>query len=113
MKSISDERSYPRIGELVKRQFLRLFSERIINQEEIMRLLTVEYSKKTFELSLPVLRKVTDSQPLIPQLKINGHSRYWKSIVELNGSKYVICKEWREEKRKGFLAWLSKFGISV
>ncbi|MEQ8235211.1 MAG: hypothetical protein ABRQ23_00360 [Syntrophomonadaceae bacterium] len=75
------------------------------SKEEIELMQTADYSKKTFDIQYPLLRKASLS---------NGQKvdRYWAGAVEAYGEKYFICSEWYEtaqnNDRPYFMKWLSE-----
>jgi len=95
-----------KIGQLVRTIFRELFAQGKITEEMARSLMDLEYSKRTFRLNFPVLKKIDDSRPLSEQTKDHkGISRYWSQ--EFGNGKYLICSQWYERNRKKFLDWSS------
>ena len=75
-----------------------------ISKEEVESMQTAEYSKETFGIQYPLLRKTSLS---------NGAkvSRYWKDPIKAYGEEYFICSEWYEipqnNDRPYFMKWLA------
>ncbi|WP_111710146.1 DUF2075 domain-containing protein [Lutibacter citreus] len=92
-----------KIGKFVKTSMLDLISKDLIDESEIRRLQNAEYSKRTFDIQFPLLRKklVTDPDNIL---------RYWKGAVSIKGQEYFICSEWYENSQNNdrpyFLKWL-------
>jgi len=93
-----------KIGLLVRSTLTRMLANHEISKEEIELMQTAAYSKKTFHLLHPLLRKTSLS---------NGEkvTRYWSTEVEAYGEKYFICSEWYEtpsnNDRPYFMKWLA------
>lgn len=94
-----------KIGKFVKTTMLDLISNDLIDESEIRNLQNAEYSKITFDIQYPLLRKkrVTDPDNIL---------RYWKGAVTINGQEFFMCSEWYEQPlnndRPFFMKWLKK-----
>ena len=94
-----------KIGKLVKTAMLELIKNDKLSLNELEKLERSDYSKSTFDIQYPFLRKA---------LKSDGDNilRYWKGPVLIKGQKYFICSEWYENAenndRPYFLKWLSR-----
>jgi hypothetical protein len=92
-----------KIGVLVRSTLSKMLSNHEISKEEIELMQTAEYSKETFHIQYPLLRKASLS---------NGEKvlRYWAGAVEAYGEQYFICSEWYEvpqnNDRPYFMKWL-------
>ncbi|MCX5637439.1 MAG: hypothetical protein NTX52_07070, partial [Planctomycetota bacterium] len=96
-----------KIGQLVKTTFRKLFAQRKITEKIASSLMDLEYSKQTFGLSFPVLKRIDDRYPLSKQIQDHkGRSRYWSQ--KFGNGKYLICSQWYEKHRKKFLDWSNK-----
>lgn len=93
-----------KIGVLVRSTLTKMLNNHEISKEEIELMQTPIYSKETFDIQYPVLRKASLS---------NGQKvlRYWAGAVESYGEKYFICSEWYEvpqnNDRPYFMKWLA------
>ena len=96
-----------KIGQLVRTTFRQLFANRKVTKRMADSLMDLEYSKQTFGLSFPVLRRIGDRHPLSKQIQDDkGRSRYWSE--EFGNGRYLICSQWYARHRKKFLDWVSK-----
>lgn len=96
-----------KIGQLVRTTFRELFAQRKITEKMVSSLMDLEYSKQTFGLSFPVLKRIDYRYPLSKQIQDHkGRSRYWSQ--EFGNGKYLICSEWYPRHRKKFLDWSNK-----
>lgn len=96
-----------KIGQLVRTTFRELFAQRKITQKMASSLMDLEYSKQTFGVSFPVLKRIDDRYQLSKQIQDHkGRSRYWSQ--QFGNGKYLICNQWYEKHRKKFLDWSNK-----
>jgi len=91
-----------RIGEYVRETLPKVISA--IDHYELARLQRFDYSKETFDIQYPFLRK-----KLFNETKIK---RYWKTPVRINGDYYFVCSEWFETEQNNdrpyYDKWLRK-----
>ena len=94
-----------KIGKFVKREMHKLIAEGLLSDNEVERLQRADYSKQTFDIQYPLLKKALPSDP-------NNILRYWAGKVLINGRYYFICSEWYENERNNdrpyFMRWLRK-----
>lgn len=81
-----------KIGEWVRKNLMQMFEENKISAEEVELMESIEYSKETFGIQMPLLKKkllIYEGKP----------SRYWaKPILKVYGAEYFICSEWYEKR---------------
>ena len=94
-----------KIGKFVKTSLMDLIAKDLISDEEIRRMESVDYSRNTFHIQYPILKRVLPSDP-------NNILRYWSGKVNIKGKQYFVCSEWYEQPtnndRPYFVAWLGK-----
>jgi hypothetical protein len=92
-----------KIGEYVRTTFAEVKDK--IDREELEKLQRQDYSKATFDLQFPLLKKVFPTNSQKPH-------RYWKNPVQLFGEWYYMCSEWYEtpanNDRPYYEEWLRK-----
>ena len=97
-----------KIGKYVQSTFRKVILK--IDNNELVKLQNAAYSKITFDIQFPLLKKVsrTDSDKI---------ERYWKEPVEILGERYWLCSEWYEKRenndRPFYEKWLKKIGYNV
>ncbi|MDR1664721.1 MAG: NYN domain-containing protein [Clostridiales bacterium] len=97
------------IRKQIKATFVRISSENALPPGEVRRLLTTEYSLKTFGIKAPVFKEVTSHSGLNENRTVNGKIKYWKEFFKFNNKTYIIYKEWTAAlHRERFEAWLEK-----
>lgn len=105
---IKDKFEDIKIGELVKKEFDRLFREENIPKGEIRKLQEYDYCRETFGIDYPVLKEVNMQHSLEEQRRDeNGNAIYYGFIATIYDKDYYICSVWSEENRKDFLRWMS------
>ena len=102
-KTLSFDDKYFRttkIGILVREIFDYLSKNNLLTNEDISNLKNRDFSKK-LGIWLPILQ--TNYKETFDK---SGISRYYENTIEINGENYYLCKEWKEEMRKNFVAWV-------
>jgi hypothetical protein len=97
-----------KIGALVRREFDNLIRDNLLPNDMIHHLLDGKYSKETFDVNFPILKKVSNDKPTMNQRLINGYGRYWSTIYKINGERYFVCNDWYEKSRIKFLKWIGQ-----
>jgi hypothetical protein len=95
-----------KIGQFVRKEIGKLARNGQISEEMVQHLLDETYSKETFNLNFPVLRRIEKGQYISKQKYIDGYSRYWSEAFVINGRIYIVCNKWNERHRTKFLNWL-------
>jgi hypothetical protein len=93
------------IGRYVRETLNELITNNLINSDEIAKLQREDYSKQTFDIQFPFLKKILNSND--PEW-----IRYWKPSVTINGERYFVCSQWYEvsanNDRPYYENWLKK-----
>ncbi|BCG58410.1 hypothetical protein PUR_18350 [Paenibacillus sp. URB8-2] len=98
-----------KIGALVSSSFERLIANDVLTEQEIERLQRLDYAKRTFNITYPVLKKVDSTISMTEQRNVNGHPRFYADPYKINGTDYLLCNHWVEElSRSYFDAWLRR-----
>lgn len=104
VKSLNFDNDKKRIGRYVWDTFQELVNNNLISQDEVIKLQQESYSKLTFDIQYPFLKKVTDINTRI--------LHYWKPIISIRGESYLACSEWYENDanndRPYYENWLKK-----
>lgn len=98
-----------KIGELVRNEMAKLISQKLLSQEKVKLLTDEKFSKETFGVNYPFLKKITTDKSLIEQRQINGYPRYWSKVYIINGERYLLCNDWYERHISKFKSWLKQF----
>lgn len=86
-------KDYEKIQDYVKRLLTNLYNEKLLTEELIEQLQSLNYCKNVFELQLPLL------ELNYKNTIISGHSRYWKNFKV---GQYYVCSQWWKEKEKTY-----------
>lgn len=99
-----------KIGRLVQTTMKQLFDKQKISQEEIGKMLSKEYSKKTFNANLPVLIEVLDGREVNElRMDINGYPRYYADTLSIYGKRYLLSSQWTESLHRSYYEkWLAE-----
>jgi len=93
-----------KIGVIVRTVLRKILEDGGISADEIERMQTKEYSKKTFDIQYPLLLRKDSVQGGSP-------SRYYSTPVTINGVQYYMCSEWFEVEanndRPYLMNWLA------
>jgi hypothetical protein len=101
------------LGLLVQTEIEKFSKNNMISEAMIEHLLDEIYSKNTFDINYPVLKKFIKGSSLFEQKKINGYGRYWGKAYNINGEKYLLCNDWNERNRTKFLKWVEQINLHL
>lgn len=90
-----------KIGEIVRERFRTLFEQKQLTDAEVAKLCTGEYSKRTFGIRYPALKRSNNTQDRFDE---SGNARYYSKVF---GGKYLLCNDWYERNRERFGKWLA------
>ncbi|MFE8698265.1 hypothetical protein ACFYKT_18235 [Cytobacillus sp. FJAT-53684] len=96
------------IAVFVRDTFTKLISQNKLSKEKIYHLCDTRYSKETFMLPYPLLKKVMDGTGVSAQRKINGRDRYYANPIKIHEEKYLLCNHWVEKSRQPYKLWIDK-----
>lgn len=105
-KQVETDSSHLKIGALVRSEFDRLIKNNLISDEMIQHLLDERYSKLTFDVNYPILKKINADQSPFELKMLNGYNRYWSSPYKIKGERYLICSQWYDRNRTKFVNWV-------
>lgn len=94
------------IAVFVRDTFTELISQNKLSKEKIYHLCDPRYSRETFILPYPLLKKVMDGTGVSNQRKINGRDRYYANPIKIHGEKYLLCNHWVEKSRQPYKLWI-------
>ena len=98
------------IGQYVQKNMRQLFYSNILTENELANLTSADYSKRVFNISLPVLKKLDPTDPMDKQKRdAKGYNRYYSFILKTNSAEYLLCSQWLDRHRSNFEKWLSKY----
>lgn len=93
------------IGKYVQETFKKLIIDNLIDKDEIEKLQRADYSKQTFDIQFPFLKKMFS-------LNSTERIRYWKNPIFIKGENYFVCSQWYEvpanNDRPYYESWLKK-----
>jgi len=102
-----------KIGQFARRIFNQLFSGKKMTQEMLESLQDATYSKKTFHMAYPILKKIDPNKPEYEQWPDNKlRARYWSPrwwSQECDNGRCLLCSQWFERHRGNLTRWASQF----
>lgn len=98
-----------KIGALVRNEIEKLILSKLLTPEKVHNLCNEKFSKETFGINYPLLKKISHDKPVIDQRLINGYPRYWSKVYIINGERYLLCNDWYERNTLKFKLWVKQF----
>ena len=110
-----------KMGPMVRRVFHDYCARDRLPEEEIDRLCDLEYSRNTFAIPYPVLKRYRHNPalPLAEQVAEQakdelGFNRYYARAsgnypLSFYGTKYLLCNHWVERSRVPFTQWARRW----
>ena len=89
-----------KIGQLVRASMDQVIAFCEKSEKELLNLKSPIFSKQTFNINYPFLKKITSNAP--------KQDRYWKNKYLINGEYYVVTSEWYKGSLPLFKAYLAK-----
>jgi len=101
-----------KIGQLARSTFNRLLSGEKLTREMLENLQDAAYSKKTFGIPYPILKRIDPNKPADKQgLDNKGRARYWSH--EFDNGRYLVCSQWYEKHRASLIKWISQLSATM
>jgi len=100
-----------KIGQYVLRSFKIIAEESLLSAEDISNLSNAEWCRDNLHLGFAFLKAIDRSKPIAGQAYEGNYQRYWMQPHMYGTAGYLLCKEWFEQNRKYYDAWISKFGV--
>ena len=101
-----DPFSEMKIGVIARTVFSNVLESGKVPKDEIERMQDKDYSKDTFDIQYPVLRKTNNPNSKKPE-------KYYKKPVSISGKYYFVCSEWYETSanndRPYLIKWLESY----
>ncbi|MGG3562123.1 hypothetical protein ABES03_11025 [Neobacillus rhizosphaerae] len=97
-----------KVGILVRTTLRKIIKAQLLTDEKVKLLQNTRYSKITFDINYPFLKKAVWDSPLSEQRKINGYNRYWADEELINGERYLVCSQWFERNKQKFIKWIKE-----
>ena len=93
-----------KIGVIARKVLRKMLEEGKASKEEVEKMQTSEYSKETFDIQYPLLKKASNESEIKPH-------RYYANPVKIYGEYYFLCSEWYEvpgnNDRPYLLKWIA------
>lgn len=97
-----------KIGMLVRATLPLILELELIADVEIEKLQSSEYSKMTFDLNYPILKKVDEKRSIAENRTIGEYTRYYAQAQKNKNSNYLITSEWYDRNQEDYIRWLKR-----
>ncbi|UMB60647.1 hypothetical protein MHL31_00195 [Lutibacter sp. A80] len=97
-----------KIGIMVRATLPLILKLELITDLEIERLQKSDYSKMTFDLNYPVLKKVDEKISIVENRTIGKYTRYYAKPQKNKNSHYLITSEWYDLNQEDYIRWLKR-----
>lgn len=97
-----------KIGALVRKSFPELIENNLISKSELSKLLMYDYSKTTFDLNFPILKKVDHNKSIKENRFEGNYTRYYANPIKIHGEDYLMTSEWFERSKSFYTFWLKR-----
>ncbi|MGD7023612.1 hypothetical protein ACQCVK_13510 [Rossellomorea vietnamensis] len=102
--------SEKKVGVIARTDLVRLLESGRVPQSVIESLKDQRYSKDTFDLNFPLLKKVTDMGKIDELGKDHtGRNRYYAKPITIQGKKYLLCAQWYDRSKTRLIRWIGKY----
>lgn len=88
-----------KIGKEVNQFFRLLEKNNALTKNEIIKLSSPDYCKRTFNIDFPVL--ITEDKPQ----KVNGYRRYYSASFSFEKTTYFLTNHWFHRHLASFKVW--------
>lgn len=102
---VSDNYSDLKIGALVRLSLPKLIQSNALDNEMISNLQDKYYSKITFDMNYPILKKINPELSILENRYEAGYTRYYSFKVIYKGDEYLITSEWFDRNRAKYILW--------
>ena len=109
MEELNENLEKMKIGEIIQTLLPTFLNEGLITKYEILKLQDKEYSKITFGVNYPILKKVNQEISLKENRYINGYPRYYARKILINEKEFILTQEWLDSNKENFINWFKKF----
>lgn len=103
--------SNPKVSDLVKSRIIPFLEQGKCSAAEIERLQDLDYCKRTFACSFPMLKKLESGQSASKASKdANGYGRYYVTPITIRNSRYLVSSQWYRKNYPLLERWLKNTG---
>jgi hypothetical protein len=96
--NVESESDEIKIGTIAQTK-LKDILERMIDENDIEKLTSYEYSKEAFNISVPLISSTRSGK---------SKSRYYTNPVKIGSKRYYVCNGWNDGNKNLLLNWINK-----
>ena len=97
-----------KIGEIIKKFMPYILENNLISENEIKNLENPIYSKDTFNVNYPILKRYDKSIPKKDNIKLNGGPRYYSKPIKYNSTEFFLTNHWYDYYKENFIDWMKR-----
>ncbi|MDP2088880.1 MAG: hypothetical protein Q8J84_05715 [Flavobacteriaceae bacterium] len=97
-----------KIGKLVRETLPIILIEKLIPETEIKKLQEDNYSKFTFDMNYPILKKIDTKLSILENRMTKDHTRYYAEVFKNGDDLYLITSEWYERNLEDYIKWMKR-----
>ncbi|MGX2973025.1 hypothetical protein, partial [Helicobacter sp. T3_23-1059] len=101
-KSNNNTSNEPKIGKMARYRLAKLLTQRVWSPQEFASFFDEKYCKDMFDIDYPLLTQGS-------RFDENGHPRYYKHQISVNGRNCYLCSQWYERSKHKLLAFIEKY----
>lgn len=106
---IIDDYKDIKIGALVRLSLPKLLQNGSLDDEMIKNLQESDFSKETFDMNYPILKKIDHSKSKMENRYVGGYTRYYSFVTSYKGFDYLISSEWYDRNKAKYVLWLELY----
>ncbi len=97
-----------KIGLLVRATLPQILELELLSEMEVKKMTEDGYSKMSFDMNYPVLKKVDENISIKDNRMVGDHTRYYAEPFNYKGSSYLISSEWYDRNQEDYIRWLKR-----
>lgn len=97
-----------KIGLLVRATLPQILDLELLSEMEVKKMTEDGYSKMSFDMNYPVLKKVDENISIKDNRMVGDHTRYYVEPFTYKGSRYLISSEWYDRNQEDYIRWLKR-----
>ena len=107
-EDIKSSYSEIKVGILVINTFPQIAQNNFLDEDEIIRLQSPDYSKDRFDLNYPMLKILDWKKSIKENRMVGNYPRYYANPVKINEKNYLLTNDWYERNKEYYIEWLEK-----
>ena len=93
---------------LVRATLPQILEMELVSEMEVKKMTEDGYSKLTFDMNYPVLKKVDENISIKDNRTVGDHTRYYAEPFNYKGFRCLISSEWYDRNQEDYIRWLKR-----